>query len=157
MRDYIREARLLDLLEISEKIMKISEAVNFMRYRPHEWLKRDKEFYEALMNEIDKRIAKEVYQGLTFVVYEERPDKVVEVIKRTVEDYLRKWEVDDQIARQIVENVVTKPEIIDKILRIVVPQAVRAIATRVANYKRAAEEALRILGEYDVLDEKSRG
>jgi len=154
-RDFLREARFLDLIDISDEVRKLKEEVHFMRYKPWEWFKRDEKFWRALMNEIDKRVAREVEQGLMFILYRERPDKVIEMVKRVVEDYLKKWEVDDQIAEQIVSNVVMKPEFVEKILRVVVPNTVRAVVNTMTSHKLVAVEVLKILeDEYDVLDEE---
>jgi len=158
LADVIRESKLLDLLKLSEEVKKLKEQVHFMRYKPWEWFKRDETFYRALMNEIDKRVAKEVEQGLMFTLYEERPGKVVEMVKRVVEDYLKKWEVDDQIAEQIVKNVIVKPEVLDHVLRVIVPNIVRAVLNRMNKQFSASQEVLRMLEEeYDVLEKEKRG
>jgi len=155
-RDFLRETRFLDLIELDEEIRKLKEMVHFMRYRPWEWFKRDENFQRALMNEINKRIAREVEQGLMFVLYNERPDKVVQMVKRVVEDYLKKWEVDDQIAEQIVSNVVMKPEFIEKLLRAITPSIVRAVTNKLTKQRQSALEVLTILEEeYDVLEKES--
>lgn len=142
-----------ELIRLSDELRKIKEEVAFMRYKPWEWFKRDEAFQRSLMNEISKMIAKEIDQGLMFILYTERPDKVVEMVKRVVEDYLSKWEVDDQIARQIVENVVTKFEFIDKFVRIVSPNIVRGVMDVMVKQSRIASDVLKMLKEeYDALD-----
>ena len=155
-RDFLREAKLLDLVELSDEIRKLKEEINFMRYKPWEWFRRDKDFQRALMTEIEKRIAREVEQGLMLVLYEEKPKKVVEMVKKVVEDYLKKWELDDQIAEQIVYNVISRPEFVDRILKIIVPNIVRAVSNRLANLSNAGTRALKILEEYDILEKESR-
>jgi len=98
-----------------------------MRYKPHEWLKRDKQFYNALMTEVKKIVRDEVGAGLAFALYEERPDKIVEVIKQCVEDFMEKWEVDTQVAEQIVENVLKQPKFIEKIVLLVTPLVTKKV------------------------------
>jgi len=156
-RDFIKESKFLELIKISEELTKLKEHVHFMRFKPHEWLKRDRQFYNAFMTEIKKHIAKEIEQGLMFVLYNEKPQKVVELVKKVVEDYLKKWEVDDQIAEQIVFNVLSKPEFMKRILSVVTPHAVGVVNKRFVKLKEVACEILKELEEMDhVLDEESR-
>jgi len=155
-RDALRESRFLDLINISDEIRKLKEEIHFMRYKPWEWFTRDQQFQRALLNEIDKRVAREVEQGLMFVLYNERPDKVVEMVKRVVEDYLKKWEVDDQIARQIVANVVNEPQFIENLLKILIPNVIRAVVNAMKKMREEhVDEMLKLLEEYDVLEKES--
>jgi len=108
------------------------------------------------LNEIDKRVAREVEQGLMFVLYNERPDKVVEMVKRVVEDYLKKWEIDNQIARQIVANVVNEPQFIENLLKILIPNVIRAVVNTMKKMREEhVDEMLKLLEEYDVLEKES--
>jgi len=155
-RDALRESRFLDLINISDEIRKLKEEIHFMRYKPWEWFTRDQQFQRALLNEIDKRVAREVEQGLMFVLYNERPDKVVEMVKRVVEDYLKKWEIDDQIARQIVANVVNEPQFIENLLKILIPNVIRAVVNAMKKMREEhVDEMLKLLEEYDVLEKES--
>jgi len=123
----LKEGKVLDWHELSELIMKVSHAVNYMRYKPHEWLKRDKQFYNVLMIEVKKIVRDEVGAGLAFALYEERPDKIVEVIKQCVEDFMEKWEVDTQVAEQIVENVLKQPKFIERIVVLITPLVTKRV------------------------------
>lgn len=143
-----------ELIRLSDELRKLKEEVHFMRYKPWEWFKRDEKFQRALMNEIAKRVAKEVEQGLMFILYKERPDKVVEMVKRVVEDYLDKWEVDNQVAEQIVENVIRQPEFIEKLVRIISPNITRAVMNVILKQREAASDALKMLEGFDVLDKE---
>jgi len=155
-RDALRESRFLDLINISDEIRKLKEEIHFMRYKPWEWFTRDQQFQRALLNEIDKRVAREVEQGLMFVLYNERPDKVVEMVKRVVEDYLKKWEIDNQIARQIVANVVNEPQFIENLLKILIPNVIRAVVNTMKKMREEhVDEMLKLLEEYDVLEKES--
>jgi len=155
-RDALRESRFLDLINVSDEIRKLKEEIHFMRYKPWEWFTRDKQFQSALLNEIDKRVAREVEQGLMFVLYNERPDKVVEMVKRVVEDYLKKWEIDDQIARQIVANVINEPQFIENLLKIFIPNVIRAVVNTMKKMREEhVDEMLKLLEEYDVLEKES--
>jgi len=153
-RDFLRETRFLDLIEIDEEIRKLKEEVKFMRYKPWEWFKRDEKFQRALMNEIDKRVAREVEQGLMFILYKERPEKVVEMVNRVVKDYLKKWEVGDQIAQQMVRNVVTKPDFIDYFLKLVSPYITR-MGNRINAIEDKVEKMMNRLGTVEgVIEDK---
>jgi len=143
--------------DLNNEVLKIKEEIHYMRYKPHEWFKRDPVFFRSFMNEINKKIAEEVRQGLMFHVYQENPKKVVELVKSVVEDYLKKWELDDQIAEQIVANVISKPEFMNKILNVVMPYVNGFIQKKLMRLSAVADEILCDLEEINhVLEEKTR-
>ena len=143
--------------DLNNEVLKIKEELHHMKYKPHEWFKRDPVFFRTFMNEINKKIAEEVRQGLMFHVYRENPKKVVELVKSVVEDYLKKWELDDQIAEQIVANVISKPEFMNKILSIVIRNVNGFIQKKLLRLSAVADEVLCDLEVIEnVLEEKTR-
>ncbi len=162
-----------DVLKVSEELKRLKEMIYFMRFKPWEWFNRDEAFKRSLLNEIDKHIAREVEQAMMLTLYEERPKKVVELVKRVVEDYLKKWELDDQIAMQLVMSTITTPEVISRVVQIVEPSLARKLFDALLReHSKAVEQAVQhalssrfdklkidevenLLKEYEVLDKES--
>jgi len=145
--------------ELNKEIKDIKEEIKYIMYKPHEWFSRNRTFYDSFMNKINQKIAEEVRQGLMLHIIHENPKKVAELVKNVVEDYLEKWEIDDQIAEQIVLNVISKPEFFNKLLRIILPHVSGIVSKKLMQIASVADDVLEILNEVntDVLEEKARG
>jgi hypothetical protein len=144
-----------EILKMSEEIAKLRELIHFMRFKPHEWITQDRQFRSAFISKIREEIADQVNQLFLLDIYRDRPQKVAEIVKKVVEDYLKIWEVNDQIAQQIVVNSISKPEIKEELVKMMLPMVMRAVSNIIADRSKILEAA-KLLRDYDVLEKESR-
>jgi len=115
----------IDIFNVENDILNIKQRLNRIEYHPWEWLERDPRARQAFLTVLNKRIAEEVRQASLFTMYQEQPNIVVRIVRDVVKDYLKIWEINDQVALELVDNVIREKyfnEIIKNVLSVILSE-----------------------------------